>query len=61
VDRKAFLLAQAARLRRLAHDVLDEKAEEALLGLAAEYDEQAAALAQSEHANCSEAIEGEGQ
>ncbi len=44
MDDKAFLLAQAARLRRLAADVIDERAEEALLSLAMEYEERAAVL-----------------
>ena len=44
VDEKLFLLEQAARSRRLAKQVLDAKAEEALLSLAAEYEERAAAL-----------------
>lgn len=54
MDRKAFLLAQAARLRRLANDVLDDRAEKALLTLAAEYEERAAALEQSAVAKCNE-------
>jgi hypothetical protein len=41
-DEKSFLLAQAARFRRLARQVLDAKAEEALLSLAAEYEQRAA-------------------
>jgi hypothetical protein len=41
---RTFLLGQAVRLRRLARDVLDADAERALLALAAEYDERAAAV-----------------
>jgi len=43
-DEKSFLLAQAARFRRLARQVLDANAEEALRSLAAEYEERAAGL-----------------
>jgi len=45
-DEKSFLLEQAARFRRLAKQILDAKAEQALLSLATEYEERAAGLDQ---------------
>lgn len=37
MDNSAFLLAQAARFRRLAREIMDAKTEDVLLTLAAEY------------------------
>lgn len=45
---KAFLLEQGARFRRLARDILDARAEQVLLGLAAEYEERAATIQDNE-------------
>jgi len=44
VDDRTSLLAQAARFRRLARDVLDSAAERVLLELAPEYEARAAAI-----------------
>jgi hypothetical protein len=44
MDDSAFLLAQAARVRRLARDIMDAKTEGVLLALAAEYEQRAAAI-----------------
>ena len=44
VNDTGFFLEQAARFRRLAHDILDAEAERALLALAAEYEARAAAV-----------------
>ncbi len=43
MDDKAFLLAQAARFRRLARGILDPRTEQVLLAMATEYEERAAA------------------
>ncbi len=44
MDNSAFLLAQAARFRRLAREIMDAKTEGVLLALAAEYEQRAAAI-----------------
>ncbi len=44
MDNSAFLLAQAARFRRLAREIMDAKTEDVLLTLAAEYEQRAAAI-----------------
>jgi hypothetical protein len=41
---RAFLLAQAARFRRLAQEIMDSKTEDTLLALADEYEQRAAAI-----------------
>jgi hypothetical protein len=43
VDDRTSLLAQAARLRRLARDIMDPDAERVLLDMASEYEQRAAA------------------
>jgi hypothetical protein len=44
MEDRDFLVAQLARVRRLAGETLDRRAKEALLSLAAEYAERIAAL-----------------
>jgi hypothetical protein len=47
VDELALMLAQAAKFRRLAREIQDADAERALLALAVEYEQRAAAARDS--------------